>query len=78
MNSNFVQVVILLCSAAACVLHSFTQHSAKRWAFRASLVAQPFWFYTASKNGQWGIMLLSFLFAFMATRGLRNHREKGI
>lgn len=75
MNPNFVQAVILCCSIVSCVLQTFTNFKLKRIAFGVSLCAQPFWFWTAREKGQWGIMLLAFLFAFMAARGLWTHRK---
>lgn len=60
----------------SCVLQTFTNFKLKRIAFATTICAQPFWFYTAHSQGQWGIMLLAFLFAFMAARGLWTHRPK--
>lgn len=76
MNPNFVQAVILCCSIVSCVLQTFTNFKLKRIAFATTICAQPFWFYTAHSKGQWGIMLLAFLFAFMAMRGLWTHRPR--
>jgi hypothetical protein len=73
--SDLVQAVIVVCSTSSCVLQTFTSFRLKRVAFSVSLCAQPFWFWTASRNGQWGIMALAFLFAAMATRGLWTHRK---
>jgi nicotinamide riboside transporter PnuC len=34
-----------------------------KWGFVLGLAAQPFWFITSYANGQWGIFLVSFLYA---------------
>ncbi len=66
------QVAIALFGVAAMFLSQDQRPTWRRWAPLLGLCAQPFWFYTTWKAGQWGIFALSFLYAASWARGAYN------
>lgn len=45
----------------------------RRWGYVLGLCGQPFWFYTAISNQQWGIVLLCCFYAYSWANGIYNH-----
>ncbi len=45
----------------------------RKWASIFGLLGQPFWFWTAVVNEQWGIFILSVLYSIAWLRGLINY-----
>jgi len=41
-----------------------------RWGFVIGLAAQPFWFYTAIYNRQWGVLVAAVIYTVAWTRGV--------
>jgi hypothetical protein len=48
----------------------------QRWGYIAGLCAQPFWFYTTFKAGQWGIFAISIWYAYSWSVGIWNYWVK--
>ena len=57
------QSVILLCGLSTVFLSTAEQFHHRKWASLFGMTAQPFWLYDSYTNQQWGILLLSILFA---------------
>jgi len=45
----------------------------RRWGFIFGLMSQPAWIYTAIKNEQWGILVLSFWYTYSWGQGVYNY-----
>jgi len=45
----------------------------RKWAPLFGLLSQPFWFYTAWINQQWGVFLLSVVYTVCWLRGVRTY-----
>ena len=67
------QFAIGLFGVAAIFLSQDRNESRRRYACMFGLMAQPFWFYTTWKAGQWGIFGLSFLYSASWVRGFWHH-----
>jgi hypothetical protein len=67
------QIVIGLCGVAAVFLSQDARTERQRFACLFGLAAQPFWFYTTWKAGQYGIFAISFLYTFSWSRGFVAH-----
>ncbi len=67
------QFVIGLCGVSAIFLSQDRRESHRRFACLFGLLAQPFWFYTTWKAGQWGIFGMSFLYTASWVRGFWHH-----
>lgn len=67
------QLVIALCGIASCWLSQCRSHELRRYAAPIGLIAQPAWLYAAWKAGQWGIGLLSLVYAAAWCRGIWIH-----
>ena len=51
----------------------------RRWGYILGLCSQPFWIWTAIIHQQWGILLLSFWYAYSWAQGVWNfwiHKEQ--
>lgn len=53
------QISIFILGAGAIILVA----KKNKWGFVLGLLSQTFWFYTAYTNEQWGIFLVSFIYA---------------
>ena len=71
------QIAIALLGVTAVWLSQDGRLNWRRWACVFGLCAQPFWFYTTAKAGQWGIFGLCFLYTWSWLRGVRTHWMKG-
>ena len=56
------QVAIGLLGVASMMLVTSKEEALRRIAAPIALLAEPFWFYTAYVNEQWGILLLTFIY----------------
>lgn len=59
MLDTISQIVIFVFGALSIILVG----RKNRWGFVLALLAQPFWFYTAYKHRQWGILAANFVYA---------------
>lgn len=71
--SGYEQIGIAIFGVAAIRLSQDHRHDVRRWACICGLLAQPFWFYTTWKAGQWGIFGLSFFYTWAWFKGLRTY-----
>lgn len=67
------QIGIAICGVTAVFLSQDSRADWRKWACVFGLIGQPFWFYTAYIHAQWGILALSFLYAFSWARGFKNN-----
>lgn len=67
------QVFLCITSVLAIVFVNAKTEEYRRWGPVAGCLGQPFWFYTAYTNEQWGIFAMCFVYAFAWLRGLYNH-----
>lgn len=73
MIEYIVQACIATIGVATIWLLSCKHLKVMRWGFVASLVSQPFWFYTICSHKQWGMLVLTMVYVVMSIRGIRNH-----
>ena len=67
------QIGIGLTGGVAIFLSQGKTDSVRRYACLFGLAGQPFWFYTTYVNEQWGIFVLSFVYAWSWYRGLKHY-----
>lgn len=67
------QTIIALCGMASVWLSQDRRHGWRRWACIIGIAAQPFWLYATWKAEQWGIFLLTFVYAVGWARGIWTH-----
>lgn len=67
------QVVIGVCGIGSVWLSQSPSFSSRRWAPILGLAAQPFWLHTSLQAEQWGIVMLSFVYAAGWLRGLHTY-----
>ena len=67
------QIGIVIFGATAIFLVGLKEWKYRRWAYVCGLCAQPFWFWTTWKAQQYGIFVMSFLYAYSWFNGFRNH-----
>lgn len=65
----YEQVAIALFGVTATFLSQDHRLSWQRWACVFGLASQPFWFYSAWKAEQWGIVFLVFVYGGCWVRG---------
>lgn len=63
------QFVIIVAGAIAAWYSQDPNPSNRKWSSVAGLVTQPAWFYSTFVNHQWGMFLVSFIFAAAYARG---------
>lgn len=66
------QVFIAVFGLASIFLISSADPKKMKYGFVCGLLAEPFWFYTAFVNYQYGIMVLVICYAFCHARGFIN------
>jgi len=59
MLDTISQVFILACGFGALILATSPIALRRKWASPIGLLSEPFWFYSAFVNDQWGILILS-------------------
>ena len=67
------QIAIAILGAAAAWLSQERRESWRRWACIFGMLGQPFWFYASWQAGQWGIFVVSVIYALAWMRGLWVH-----
>ena len=67
------QTIIALCGLATVWLSQCRSHRARRWAAPIGLIGQPAWLYASWQAGQWGIFVLSIVYAVAWVRGIYTH-----
>lgn len=67
------QIVIGLCGIASVYLSQDPAWDRRKWACIFGMFAQPFWLYATYQAGQWGIFLLSFVYAIGWARGIKTY-----
>lgn len=65
----FVQAMLAITGVCSVFL-SQCQPPWARWACIFGMLGEPFWFYTASHHGQWGIMVLACWYTFCWAKGV--------
>lgn len=68
----FEQIFILILGSLAIFLIAIKN----KWGFVVGLLSQPFWVYSAYKNEQWGIFILSIVYIINWSIGIYNHFKK--
>lgn len=66
------QIGIILFGCSAIWLVSRTENW-KKWGYIVGLLSQPFWFWTAIENSQWGIFLVSLFYTYSWCQGIWNY-----
>lgn len=66
------QIGIVVFGMSGVFLVNDHRAAVRRWGPVCGLAAQPFWFYTAAANDQWGIFACSFVYAWSWWRGFRS------
>ena len=64
------QIAIAVLGALAAWLSQARADSVRRWACIFGMLGQPFWFYASWNAGQWGIFVVSILYALAWMKGL--------
>jgi hypothetical protein len=67
------QIFIVIFGLGSIWMTNDPRETVRRWACVAGLMAQPFWFYSAWKAGQWGIFALAFAYTAGWLRGFRHY-----
>jgi len=67
------QIVIGLCGVTSIFLSQSERREMRRWACVVGLLAQPFWFWTTWKTGQYGIFALCWLYALSWAKGFHTY-----
>jgi len=70
------QIAIAIFGVTAVWLSQDARPTWRRWACLFGLCGQPFWFYTAWKHEQWGILILCFFYTYSWARGLKQWQPK--
>lgn len=67
------QIMIALCGVSSIWMSQSPRFDTRKWAPIIGLLAQPFWLYATWKAAQYGIFLLSFVYAAGWARGIRTY-----
>ncbi|MEP7367728.1 MAG: hypothetical protein ABI972_31090 [Acidobacteriota bacterium] len=70
------QAIIAICGVLSVFMSQSPNFDARKWAPIVGLVAQPFWLFASWKAEQYGIFLLSFVYAAGWMRGIRTYWGK--
>lgn len=62
------QLFLSVFGVLAVLLTQASTQEKRRWACVSGLLAQPFWFYSTWQASQWGIFVLSIVYASIWTR----------
>jgi hypothetical protein len=66
------QIAIMIFGASAIWFVSRTEKW-KRWGYILGLCGQPFWIYTTIQNEQWGILIMTLVYAYSWAQGIWNY-----
>src|SRR5690554_3594670 len=50
----------------------------RRWGYIIGMASQPFWMWSAIDNDQWGILIMSFFYAYSWGQGIWNYWLKQV
>jgi len=80
MLETISQIMIFVCGVSGAFLYSSNSRYSK-YAPVVGLIVQPFWFYTAWQNGQWGVFAVSVFYTASFVYGVwafwfRKDRKK--
>jgi hypothetical protein len=75
-KANLLQLLLMLSACGAVMLLSSKHPRTRAWGCVVGFCGQPLWFWTAQKNGQWGIMLMCFWYAAWYARGFFGNRNQ--
>jgi hypothetical protein len=67
------QIAIAFTGVIAIFLSQQSNDKLKKFACLFGLVGQPFWFYAAYTNEQWGIFVLCFFYTYSWLIGFKNN-----
>ena len=67
------QIGIVFFGVIAAWLTQQGNESRKKYACIFGLIAQPFWFWSALSEDQWGILILSFVYTGVWLIGFKNY-----
>lgn len=67
------QVVIAVCGIGSVFLSQSTDADRRRYACLVGITAQPFWVYATWTAGQWGLLLLTFVYSLAWAKGIWVH-----
>lgn len=67
------QIAIAFTGLVAIWLSQDSRDSWRRYACLFGIVGQPFWFYSAYTNEQWGIFTLAFFYTFAWIKGIKTN-----
>ncbi len=74
MGNNLCQFMLVILGALTIYLIT-SGGKLIRWGCIAGLLSEPFWFYTAIQNRQWGMVLLIIWYTIMFVRGIYKFRS---
>tara|TARA_B100002049_G_scaffold38583_1_gene25673 strand:+ start:4127 stop:4462 length:336 start_codon:yes stop_codon:yes gene_type:complete len=66
------QIAIMILGSAA-IWFVGRKEQWKRWGYILGLIGQPFWFYTAYTNEQWGILIMCLFYTYSWVQGIYNY-----
>jgi hypothetical protein len=67
------QLVIAVCGIGSVMLSQSRSASRRRYACLVGIVAQPFWMFTTATAGQWGLLVLTFVYTAAWGKGIWTH-----
>lgn len=67
------QIAIAFTGLIAIWLSQDKRDSWRRYACLFGIVGQPFWFYSAYTNEQWGIFVLAFFYTLAWIKGIKTN-----
>ncbi len=67
------QIGIAVFGVSAIRLSQDHRPNVQRWACVCGLASQPFWYFSAYSNQQWGILALSVIYTWAWAKGVRTH-----
>lgn len=67
------QIIIGAAGISTVYLSQSRAHAARKWAAPIGLAAQPAWLYASWEAAQWGIFVLSIVYAIGWARGVYTH-----
>lgn len=70
------QLAILFTGVAAIWLSQDKLETRRKFAPVLGLLSQPFWFYSAYKAEQWGIVAMCFLYSWAWAKGIKTYWAK--
>jgi hypothetical protein len=66
------QIAIMIFGASAIWLVS-RKEKWNRWGYILGMCGQPFWIYTTIQNEQWGILIMTLVYAYSWAQGIWNY-----